>query len=195
MAIAEIAMDGSLYDFLFKQILGLSRCTGIGKYQFGCVTGEFAHDFIFGLFLPHIIILIFLFLFSNWAHLRQNHAGLSTLLGIAAYVFIIYMGWYPIIAVWSIYWLALGIVFSFFNFLWSRVIHPTKQAQLMDAAKNLGGKLGESSAKNKKIRLLRRREQRLQRRINDPSVSDTRKQHLEMRLEEIKEKIEDLRYS
>lgn len=192
MEIAEIAMNGSLYDFLFKQILGLSKCSGMGKYQFGCITGEFTHDFIFALFLPHIVILIFLFLFSDWGNLRRHHAGLSTLLGIGAYIFIIYIGWYPIIALWSIYWLGLGIALSFFSFLWTRIIHPTKTTELMKAAKGIGDSIGKSAAESKKLRLLLKRKRRLERLKKQSKHPRERARYAE-KLEEVREKIEEMR--
>lgn len=193
MAFVESLLQGSLYDILFKQILGLSQCTGMGKYQFGCLTGDIAHDFLFGLFLPHIVILIFLYLFSDWAHLRtRHHAGLGTLLGIGAYIFIIYIGWYSIIALWGMWWLAVGIVLGFFNFLWTRVIHPTKTGEVMKGAKNLGEKIGESMGASKKLRILKNRKTRLQKLKQQAKTSDTRKEYAK-RLAEVNAKIDEIR--
>lgn len=189
-----MALEGSLYNLIFKQILGLSACRGTGGLQFGCLTGDIVHDFIFALFLPHVIIVIFLFLFSDWAHLREHHKGLSSLLGIAAYVFIIYAGWYSIIATLGMWWLALGIALSFFNFLWTRVLHPTKSTEMLKAAKDLGGKIGESMSKSKKLRILRERQQKLENLLQRARSTENEReaQVYAKRLQDTREKIKKI---
>lgn len=192
-----MVLENGLYDLIFVEILGLDYCSAVKGWEiledvhFGCVTGEPSHDLIFALFLPHVIIAIFLFLFSGWANLRQQHKGLSTLLGVAAYVFIIYVGWYGTIATFALLWLGLGIVFSFFNFLWSRIIHPTKAGDLIKAAKGLGESLGSGAGKAKKLRILKNRKNRLEQKLQSASDPSTKKVYAE-KLEEVRAKIEEL---
>ena len=76
--------ESNLYDLIFKNILQLPDCSGGANW--GCVNGFFPHDFIYGLLIPHIILLIFLYIATKGI----GHKGLESLLGIGAYIFIVY---------------------------------------------------------------------------------------------------------
>ena len=191
-----MAVESSIYNLIFKEILGLTECSATAGWEamegvhFGCVTGDPAHDFIFALLLPHVIIAIFLFLFSGWGNLRQQHKGLSSLLGISAYIFIVYVGWYSTIATFALLWLGAGIIFSFFNFLWSRIIHPTKAGEVIKAAKSIGEGIGSGAGKRKKLRILKRREKELENKLNSASPA-TKKAYAE-KLESVRSQIAQL---
>lgn len=148
----------NLYDLLFKQILGLAQCTGYGKFQFGCITGGFAHDFIFGLFLPHIVLIGFFYLATKTAF---GHRGLELLFALGGYIFIVYVGWYPFFAVLTLWWLILVIGIGAFYFFWGRVIHPSRTSAMFKAGYKAVDKLLESGmSKEEKIKELNRQLER-----------------------------------
>lgn len=147
MPITASIVSFDLYDLVFKTILQLQRCTGPTEgfwSGWGCLTGEFSHDFIISFLLPHIIILIFLFL--SVKSLSRHHQGLSTLLSMAIYIFIVYSGWYPLFAKLTLLWLVMSIIFSTYMFVVGKLIPPTKTEQL---AKVLDKKKKEKEEKNK----------------------------------------------
>ena len=119
-----IPADLDLYNLIFKTVLQLPDCTG--KATWGCVNGVFPHDFIYGLLIPHIILLIFLFIASKGI----GHKGLEMLLGVGVYIFIVYSGWYPIFASLSIFWLILSIFIASFYFFWGKILHPVRSREL-----------------------------------------------------------------
>ncbi len=117
-----------LQELIFKTILQLPQCSGSSEW--GCVNGVFAHDFIYGLFLPHIIILIFIYLGIK----SVQHTGIGTLLGIGIYTFIVYAGWYPLFASLTIFWLILTIFITGFYFFFGRIFHPSRSEQIFKLA-------------------------------------------------------------
>jgi len=125
----------NIYDIIFKTILQLPMC--IGGSGWGCITGDISHDFIYGLFIPHVVLILFLFVATR----GLGHKGLETLLGIGVYVFIIYSGFYPFFATLTLMWLVISLFIAGFYFFWGRVIHPTRSKELF--------KLGFLQAKNK----------------------------------------------
>ena len=77
------------------------------------------------LFFPHIVIIIWLYIVANGPVIKTLHPGLGVLLSLAIYVFIVFNGWYPLIANLSIFWLTLTIIFSLFYFLIPKFAHPS----------------------------------------------------------------------
>ena len=120
--------DLNLYDLIFKTILQLPQCTSDGTW--GCINGVFAHDFIYGLFLPHIVILIFLYLGVK----SVPHRGIGSLLGIGIYTFIIYSGWYALLSSLTIFWIILTIFITGFYFFFGRIFHPSRSDQIFKLA-------------------------------------------------------------
>ncbi|MCD6477418.1 MAG: hypothetical protein J7K87_00225 [Candidatus Aenigmarchaeota archaeon] len=114
----------NLYDLIFKSILQLHQC--MGGSGWGCITGDLAHDFVYTLFIPHVVLILFLFIATR----GLGHRGLETLLGIGVYVFIIYSGWYPFFATMTLLWLVISLFIAGFYFFWGRVIHPTRSREL-----------------------------------------------------------------
>lgn len=139
--------DLDLYSLIFKEILKLQHCSGPGGW--GCLTGEFTHDFLFNLFLPHIILVLFLYIAFKEV---GGHRGLGTLLGIGGYIFIIRMEWYPAFASLSLLWLAVAIIFGFYHFIIGKFIPPGKEKEFYNAGKNLGKKLDDISYKRGDLR-------------------------------------------
>ena len=136
----------NLYDLIFKTILQLPTCTGGGEW--GCINGVFAHDFIYGLFLPHIIILIFLYLGIK----NMPHRGIGSLLGIGIYTFIVYSGWYSLFASFTIFWIMLTIFITGFYFFFGRIFHPARSDQIFNMTYK---KVKESTEKRKLEEALR----------------------------------------
>lgn len=130
-----ILTEIDLHTLIFKQLLGLQRC--MGPEGWGCITGEFTHDFVFSLFLPHIILAVFLFL----AFKNLKHKGLEALVGIGAYIFILQMGWYPMFASLTLVWLAGAILLGFFYFVVGKFISPGKGKAHYKAGKELRKRL------------------------------------------------------
>ena len=134
--------DLSLFDLIFKTILQLPQCSAGATW--GCVTGvNFAQDFIYGVFLPHIVILFFLYL----AIRTVQHAGIGMLIGIGIYTYIVYSGLYPLFASLTMFWLVLTIFLTSFYFFFGKVIHPTRSNQIF----NLFYKKTRSGAEKRKI--------------------------------------------
>lgn len=140
-----------LYEMFFEVVLQLPRCTG--SEGWGCWAGpeNFAHDFIYALFLPHVVLLIFLFIFSDTLSMRTKHKGLGVMLSVAAYVYIIYAGWYSIIATFLTFWLVLSIGLGLITFVVSRIFPPVKTRARMGLGEEVAKALKGSKSKEKKI--------------------------------------------
>ncbi len=136
----SVMLDLDLYTLIFEKILQLKQCMGTAGW--GCWVGpeNFAHDFIYALFLPHVVLLVFIYLIGTTTFIFRAHRGLGALFGIAAYIFIIYSGWYAILASWLVFWLALTIFISLGYFFLSKIIHPSEGKERFA----LGAKIGES---------------------------------------------------
>ena len=172
-------MNADLYDFIFKELLKLSRCTGSleGFWSgWGCITGEFSHDFIISLLLPHIIILIFIFGTSRG--LSSEHRGLGTLLGLAIYIFIVYSGWYAIFAKFTLLWLVLTIFFSFYVFVVGKAFPPSKALQLSNM---FAGKKSE--------RALKARIRSIEEELRTRHLSPQERQQLQQQLHALKNQL------
>lgn len=151
-----------LYNLLFKVFLGMPDC-GMGG-GWGCITGEFTHDFIFSLFLPHVVLAVFLFIvFRNF-----GHAGLETLLGIGGYIFIVQMGWYPLFASLTLFWLLLVIVMGMYFFIVGKIFPPGKSGALFQAGKSVGEWIKKQRAKGMSDQELARKLKQQAKVVNDP---------------------------
>ena len=140
----------NLYDIIFRVILQMPECARDATW--GCVSGVFAHDFTYGLFLPHIVLIIFIFGAAQFG----AHKGMSTLLGMGIYVFIVYSGWYPLFASLTLFWLVISIVMSTFFFISGKIISPAKAETL--------GKLASTSKRKRMLKEeIRRIENQLRR--------------------------------
>ncbi len=174
---AQVASLGesSLYDMIFNTILQLPEC--VGDATWGCVNGSLPHDFIYALFIPHIVLLIFLFIATKGI----GHKGLEALLGIGVYVFIIYSGWYAFFANLTLLWLIVSLFIAGFYFFWGRIIHPTRSKELF--------KIGFNQAKKSKEKKME--EQALKSDITylKKQLAEARKRH---RTDEIKTLSEEL---
>ena len=154
--------DVSLYDLIFKTVLQMPQCAGGATW--GCVNGIFSHDFIFGLLLPHIVLIIFIFGAAEFG----PHKGLSTLLGMGIYIFIVYSGWYALFASLTLFWLALSLILSTFFFISGRIISPAKAESLAMIAR-----------KGKQKRMLKEEIRRIENQLRRPNLSPDEKAKLQ----------------
>ncbi|MFP4115713.1 MAG: hypothetical protein ACLFTQ_00700 [Candidatus Aenigmatarchaeota archaeon] len=129
-----------LHELIFEIFFELERCPAgvepgdIGSW--GCLTGEISHDFIFSLFLPHIILAVFIYLLYR----GLGHKGLESLLGVGTYIFIVQMGWYGFFATYAIYWMLITMGLGFFFFIVGKIIPPAKTGGLFA----LGARIGKA---------------------------------------------------
>lgn len=138
-----------LYELIFKTILQVPQCGPGGGW--GCLTGNFSHDFIYALLLPHIVLLVFLYIVSRTELIFQKHTGLGTLFGLGVYIFIVYSGWYAFLASWLVIWLALTIVLAFGYFFLGKIISPSLTKGRFEIGKKVGGYLSKPWDKQRKL--------------------------------------------
>ncbi|MBU3897098.1 MAG: hypothetical protein KJ697_04165 [Nanoarchaeota archaeon] len=77
---------------------------------------------IYLILIPHIIL--FLFLAGFGGVLSHEHKGMRYLVSIGAYIFIIYSGWYGMLAQLASTWFTIMIVFGLILFFISRIFPP-----------------------------------------------------------------------
>lgn len=139
-----MALPVNIYDMVF-QILGVTNR----------LTGNFQNDFLNLVFFPHIVIIIWLFIIARGPLFMALHRGFGTLLAIAIYIFIIWYGWYSMIASLSLIWLGLTIVISFFYFMVPKFLHPSATEARFGLARAVTGKLLKHRELDKAITRLR----------------------------------------
>lgn len=128
-------MPSELYTLLFEGFLKLQECGG--SQSWGCFNNEFQHDFVFALFLPHVVLIAFFYM----AFRGLGNKGIEALLAVGGYMFLITMGWYPMYATLTIIWMAGAILLSFYFFVMAQWIHPAKTGAYAQAAKGVANKL------------------------------------------------------
>ncbi len=125
----------SLYELLFEGFLKLNECTGNNTW--GCFNTDFQHDFVFALFIPHVVLAVFFYM----AFRGLGNRGLETLLAIAGYVFMIQMNWYPLFATLTLWWMTGAVLIAFYFFVISKFLHPAKAGAYGKAGRDLSRKL------------------------------------------------------
>jgi len=123
------------------QILKISSET-LGKYT------TVQDRLLWLIFIPQILLLIFIWLFAdNMAKMGGGtHTGIRTLVAIAAYITIIFTGWYGmyIVPIFAAIWqLILGL--ALITFVAARFIQPARAKEFMTAGRVLGEKSGEKA--------------------------------------------------
>ena len=104
---------------ILQMIFELLQLTPELIYKYSAVQDQI----LWLLFVPHIILFLFLFSFGYW--MAAEHHGLRYLVTIAGYVVIVMTGWYGSIIVPIVdafFLIMLGSAFVFF--IISRVFHP-----------------------------------------------------------------------
>jgi hypothetical protein len=96
----------NIWELLIEDILQVSS---------RLVTGNFADDFIFIIFLPSIFLIAFIYFVSHVV--LKGHRGISILLGIGMYVYIIFAGWYSVMVSIARFYFPFIIIFGVIAFL------------------------------------------------------------------------------
>lgn len=133
-----------IYSLVF-QILGVSSR----------VTGTFQTDFLNLIFFPHIVIIIWLYLIARGPVFMALHKGFGTLLSISIYIFIVWYGWYSVIASLSMIWLTVTIIVSFFYFMITKLLHPSSTEARFGLGRLAGHKLMKGHEIDKAIARLK----------------------------------------
>jgi len=169
------AGDLNLYDFIFNTVLRLPEC--MGTQEWGCISGVFAHDFIYALLLPHIVLLIFIWGASKIG----EHKGLATLLAVAIYIFIVYGGYYAFFASFTLFWLALSIFISSGLFIMGKIINPSKAQSLYGLFRGQRNK-----------RILREEIHRLEAELRRPGLNDHERAAIQTQIATLRKQLTDL---
>ncbi len=151
--------SSNLYTIFFTQFLGLVQC-GSQAGGYGCYTGNITHDLIFNFLLPHVLIIGFILTFAGGGIVKNK--GFQILLGVASYVVIIALGWYPFLASTMVWWFIVLLAFAIFNFISGGIFHPTRFEEMYKR----GYLKGLSKQDKKKIASLKKQLQQINDRIN-----------------------------
>jgi len=109
------------------------------------------------IFIPHVVILFFLWSFGYWMVGARGHRGIRYLMTIAGYVFIIMSGWYgswmlPIIIAW--FPIMLGGMFLFF--IITRILPPKTIGGMHDVIGEVGAARKSMVDKTKSVSALKK---------------------------------------
>ena len=102
-----------------------------------------------------MILLIYLFIMSRTILMFRTHRGLGTLFGATIYIFLVYSGWYGILASYLVWWMILTIVISMGVFFFGRVIHPSETETRFKIGQAIRKKVVTDRQKEKDIARLR----------------------------------------
>ncbi|MBI4017877.1 MAG: hypothetical protein HY366_02950 [Candidatus Aenigmarchaeota archaeon] len=150
-------------DILFKAVLKVPDCTASSRY--GCITGNPSHDLIFAFFVPHVVLLLYLFIISRSMHIFQINKALGTLFGLASYITIVYTGWYGRLAALLFWWLGLTIFLTLLYFFLTKIFHPSESEARFKIGEAVGEKISEGREKSKRKSDLQKRKRELEREI------------------------------
>ncbi len=156
----------TVFDLIFRTILQIDPST-ISRYT------SLQDQILYLLFIPHIIIFIFLFWFAF--AVMPAHRGLRYLVSIGAYIFLILGGWYGkfLVSIFIVWWQILLVVALIF-FIGSRFIRPSAIKEIFEMGKGLGKKVTEKGKKGdqleKEIRSLTRQIETLE--IDYPDTAE-----------------------
>ena len=151
------------------------------------------------IFIPHLLLMIFIFMFAdNAARIGGGlHKGIRALIGIGAYMSIIFMGWYgsfiaPIfVGLWQ-----MLLALAFISFIAARFLHPTQAKELMAYGKMQGEKI---TAKGKAGKKLEQELERIDRVISEVAKSTTStnegKQYKEMQLSQLRAQRAEIKHA
>ncbi|QQG39311.1 MAG: hypothetical protein HYS81_02895 [Candidatus Aenigmatarchaeota archaeon] len=195
--------SNDIADILLRQVLKVPDCVGTNTY--GCITGVPQHDLLFAFFVPHIVLLIYIYIISRGMHTFQENKALGTLFGLAVYIMLVYSGWYGILASWLIVWLWATIAFGLGYFFLTRIWHPADVGARFKLGQKFGEKLKsrhedqeEERDRSKDVEKLKKRLEREQkktvevRRDYDAATDPRRKRSLERQLDEQERLVRDI---
>jgi len=144
-----------LFTLIFQDVLKISPNL---LYKYTTLQ-----DQIFNLiFLPHVVLFLFLFGFGmilvpEGRRTGQNK-GLRYLVTAAAYIFIIYQGWYGTFLVPLLQtWFTIMLGFSLFLFFIAKIFPPFAAQKIgQEVGKAAGGRIGKELGKGKELEALQK---------------------------------------
>jgi len=119
--VQNITMD--IYSLIFYQILKYDPSSTF-------LTGDMIHDLVFGVLIPSIPVILILKFFSSY--ITGEHKDLQILAMIGGLAFIIFGGWFPIIAQLYLPLFGVAIFFAAINVFTRHVINEEGQKALKD---------------------------------------------------------------
>jgi hypothetical protein len=147
-------------------------------------------------FIPHVLLVIFIFLFAdNIARIGGvKHMGIRTLVAVAAYVTIIFTGWYgTYIVPWFINIWYMVLALAIIGFVVSRFLHPARAKEFMALGKVVGEKFGEKEKVRKKLEHERDTLKRMIQQVNAmPTRTAEGQQAKEMQLVQLKARLAEI---
>ncbi len=112
-----------IYSLIFYQILKYDPSSTF-------LTGDMIHDLVFGVLIPSIPVILILKFFSSY--ITGEHKDLQILAMIGGLAFIIFGGWFPIIAQLYLPLFGVAIFFTAINVFTRHVINEEGQKALKD---------------------------------------------------------------
>ena len=145
--------------------------------------------------IPHTILFLFLYSFINSILSPPTqapaHRGLRLLLGIVAYIFIIWAGWYAILVPIFITWFKLLIIIGVIFYLGSKFIHPSRMREIFALSYGKGKNLAEAKVYAKKIE---RKIDEIDREINNLKKGGVQDPYTMYRIKQLKAQKEELKH-
>jgi len=181
-----------LFTLIFEEILKISPQL---MYKYQTIPEQLLHL----IFLPHVILFLFLFGFG-WM-LAAEHRGFRYLLALAGYLFVITQGWYgtfliPLLETWF----TIMLIFGLFLFFGSKILHPITARKIGREVAGVAGKaVGKRLARQKEIDRLEDKLKFVKKRIRDlegrrrgnPAI-EYQYEEYQKKKNELKRKIDDL---
>jgi len=137
-----------LFNLIFVELLKISPNL---LSQYYTIQDRIIHL----LFLPHVILFLFIWGFGMMIvppSGDNSMKGLRYLVSVAAYIFIVYQGWYGTFLIPLLQtWFYVMLIFGLFLFFISKILHPVTAKKFGDVGKAVGQSVGEKMARGKQI--------------------------------------------
>lgn len=131
----EFFENFEIQEFLFHEVLRVDRGSAL-------ITGDIGKDILFVLIIPSILGILVIRSLMKRA-IGETRGGLATMVGIAALGFIIYGGWYTLLAESSVFIFALWLFISVASWGYHAVVGETGHKAIMFGANFLKKKADE----------------------------------------------------
>ncbi len=139
-----MAVQINLFQLIFEEFLKISPDL-ISKYA------TIQDQLLYLILIPHAVL--FLFLFGFGVFMGYGHKGLTFLLRIVAYIFIVWAGWYGTILVpLTISWFYIMIGIALFMFFVAKIFHPFTAQNLGEFASKVAGEMADKTIGKEKER-------------------------------------------
>ncbi len=141
-----------IITLVFEQILRIDP-----SVMFKYATTQ--DQLLYLLFIPHIVLLMFIAAFSKSVVSRMlgAHTGFKYLVSIAIYIFFILSGWYGRLTGILVNWLLVSLLIAFVIFMMSILWHPSATGMGLKLAGEVGGLIGKATVgKSKAIKTLKK---------------------------------------